>query len=585
MVREGNTKEKSRQLAVVNEHLIRECIYVPPPPGEHEESSKRSIGGGLAMGLDKTSERADARRKQIMSMELHHVTCLMCGFKGISRIANFVGVDNLVKLYLDNNNISKIENLKHLKKLQWLDLSFNHITVIENLESLTSLEDLSLYANEITVVQGLEKLTKLTCLSLGRNKIEQLEETARYLHGFKALRMLTLAGNKIDQQGQYKQKLLGYVPNLKYLDSRLVFKHEVQKARDDLKEHLIEVDEADAKEEAAIKEAKAAEAEAAEFIRANAPNEAKLLHEVTVSHEPADGRSIRALLELDAVKDRMKECIEEYREGFSMRAKELADKMKDLRRRKDKESQDFTDTLNSAKDRCDEASRAAIKAFEKKLKKTIPFALRSKPDPDIDYTDALRVLHSDLATLRDRLIELEADQMDAYEEVIKAYEETVVGIKTEAVETLNGSFEALRSLEREYYNQVKLKLDNWFDERQRQQQDALVSDTFSGDAGHAPSGVTTGGSSKDKQALFQLIDNKDDYTKALSEWHEAHIRRLEENNEMYTKNEEAAAKAITEKNREEEHERNRSRISEIHAYIARMTQELEQWEQRALEAM
>jgi Leucine-rich repeat (LRR) protein len=54
-------------------------------------------------------------------------------------INNLVGLDQLVKLKLDNNKIWKIQNLDHLVNLQWLDLSFNNIEKIEGLSTLTKL--------------------------------------------------------------------------------------------------------------------------------------------------------------------------------------------------------------------------------------------------------------------------------------------------------------------------------------------------------------------------------------------------------------------------------------------------------------
>jgi len=43
-----------------------------------------------------------------------------------------------------------------------------------------------------------------------------------YLRRFKQLQTINLAGNPISQHGEYKMFVIAYLPNLEYLDYRLV---------------------------------------------------------------------------------------------------------------------------------------------------------------------------------------------------------------------------------------------------------------------------------------------------------------------------------------------------------------------------
>lgn len=48
------------------------------------------------------------------TIPLREVECLAYSFKSIAKIDNLNGLDSLVKLQLDNNQIAKIENIGHL---------------------------------------------------------------------------------------------------------------------------------------------------------------------------------------------------------------------------------------------------------------------------------------------------------------------------------------------------------------------------------------------------------------------------------------------------------------------------------------
>ncbi|NXE95020.1 DRC3 protein, partial [Menura novaehollandiae] len=155
------------------------------------------------------------------NIDFKAVTELQLSFKSILQIDNLWPLENLTKLQLDNNVIEKIEALESLVHLVWLDLSFNNIEVIEGLDTLVKLQDLSLYSNRISKIEHMDTLQELQIFSIGRNNLTNLEDVV-YLRRFKNLRTLNLTGNPFCDDEQYTLFVIAYLPNLVYLDFKLV---------------------------------------------------------------------------------------------------------------------------------------------------------------------------------------------------------------------------------------------------------------------------------------------------------------------------------------------------------------------------
>ncbi|NXO44647.1 DRC3 protein, partial [Locustella ochotensis] len=149
------------------------------------------------------------------------VTELQLSFKSILKIDNLWPLENLTKLQLDNNFIEKIEGLESLIHLVWLDLSFNNIEVIEGLDTLAKLQDLSLYSNRISKIEHMDTLQELQIFSIGRNNLTILEDVV-YLRRLKHLRTLNLSGNPLCSEEHYRLFVVAHLPNLVYLDFKLV---------------------------------------------------------------------------------------------------------------------------------------------------------------------------------------------------------------------------------------------------------------------------------------------------------------------------------------------------------------------------
>uniref|UniRef100_A0A8U8CJT5 Dynein regulatory complex subunit 3 n=1 Tax=Geospiza parvula TaxID=87175 RepID=A0A8U8CJT5_GEOPR len=139
----------------------------------------------------------------------------------ILQIANLWPLENLTKLQLDNNVIEKIEGLESLVHLVWLDLSFNNIEVIEGLDTLVKLQDLSLYNNRISTIEHMDTLQELQIFSIGKNNLTFLEDVI-YLRRLKSLQTLNLSGNPFCSEEHYRLFVVAHLPNLVYLDFKLV---------------------------------------------------------------------------------------------------------------------------------------------------------------------------------------------------------------------------------------------------------------------------------------------------------------------------------------------------------------------------
>lgn len=101
-----------------------------------------------------------------------------------------------------------------------LDLSFNNIETIEGLSSLVHLKDLSLAHNHIKTLENMDNLP-LEVLSIGNNLIDRLDQLA-YLRTFSQLKAVSLAGNPVSSDSNYRPFVLAHLPVLVYFDYRLV---------------------------------------------------------------------------------------------------------------------------------------------------------------------------------------------------------------------------------------------------------------------------------------------------------------------------------------------------------------------------
>ncbi|XP_047515856.1 protein tilB [Pieris napi] len=114
-------------------------------------------------------------------------------------------------LLMQSNLIAKIENLNKLKHLNYLNLALNNIEVIENLERCESLQKLDLTLNFIGEILSVESLT-------GNYNLENLY----------------LTGNPCTDYDNYRDFVIGTLPQLISLDGREIERSDRIKALQNL---------------------------------------------------------------------------------------------------------------------------------------------------------------------------------------------------------------------------------------------------------------------------------------------------------------------------------------------------------------
>eukprot|EP00995_Heteronema_vittatum_P010030 NODE_5433_length_509_cov_212.591304_g4047_i0.p1 GENE.NODE_5433_length_509_cov_212.591304_g4047_i0~~NODE_5433_length_509_cov_212.591304_g4047_i0.p1 ORF type:complete len:108 (-),score=60.48 NODE_5433_length_509_cov_212.591304_g4047_i0:186-482(-) len=76
-----------------------------------------------------------------------------------------------------------------------------------------------------------------------------------------------------------------------------------------------------------------------------------------------------------------------------------------------------------------------------------------------------------------------------------------------------------------------------------------------------------------KQVL-SVLDNKEDVMKMINESHEAHEQKMYAKEEFLISNEKKMLDELSQKNVQDEHTRNRSRVCEINMYVQLVNQEI-----------
>ncbi|XP_055929893.1 dynein regulatory complex subunit 3-like isoform X3 [Argiope bruennichi] len=159
-------------------------------------------------------------RNLVLSLQLEHQSLL--------NISNLWKFTLLTKLVMANNYIEEIEGLETLSNLQHLDLSFNCIKVIKGLDGLINLEYLNLSYNEITHLENLDNQKNLETLLVRHNKIKSFENML-YIAQFENLFCLGIEENPLMEMDNGRLRVLGVLPQLKFLDFILVTENEIPK--------------------------------------------------------------------------------------------------------------------------------------------------------------------------------------------------------------------------------------------------------------------------------------------------------------------------------------------------------------------
>ncbi|XP_062820661.1 dynein regulatory complex subunit 3 isoform X2 [Anolis carolinensis] len=443
---------------------------------------------------------------------------LQLDFRGILKIDNLFQFINLTKLQLDNNMIEKIEALDSLIYLVWLDLSFNNIEIIEGLDALVKLQDLSLYSNRISTIENMDTLEELQVFSIGNNNIEVLENII-YLRKFKNLRTLNLAKNPVCDNDLYAMFIAAYLPDLVYLDFRLVDENtrdmafiKYQYAIEEMKHGEYVALSKQKIQEAADKELAYHKSAYVEYL--NGP----FLFDSMYAEDPEASK----LVYLPGVP----ELLENYKTKFVEVCEALFDYGLKQHEKREAEVALFYECLNEALSENQAEGTKIIRDFEEQHCATLDL-IQNTSDPQLTELK-LADYNEDISKLYDILMSLEMQIVDQLE---------------------------CRDLENHHHEKLLEIAINTLEKVVKSEFDEEMPD--------------------DVRMLF--VD-KDTIVNAVNASHDIHLLKIDNREDEIVTKSNSWASVLIERVHNDEINRNRSRVLEINQYIDHLRSELDNWD-------
>ncbi|XP_039223924.1 dynein regulatory complex subunit 3 isoform X1 [Crotalus tigris] len=503
---------------VINEEILQKAVEEQGPQDDASQLAKKE------------------------GINFKEVKALQLDFRNILKIDNLWEFINLTKLQLDNNIIEKIEALDSLVNLVWLDLSFNNIKLIEGLDALVKLQDLSLYNNRISRIENLDTLQELQVFSIGNNNINNLENVI-YLRKFKNLRTLNFTGNPMCDNEVYAMFIAAYLPNLVYLDFRLVEENmremavlKYQYAIEEMR-HGETLALAKQKEwEARQKEVEYHKSAYVEYL------DGPYLFDSMYTEDPEASK----LMYLPGVPA----LLETYKSKFVEICQMLFEYGLQQHKRREEEIAIFYECLNEAlKDNQDQGTRI-IQEFEKKHHGTVD-EIQNLSDSHmaelklVEYNDEITKLYETLMSLEMQLV-------DQLEEVIKDFERNIADLVSIFIENEQGLMAQCRDLENHHHEKLLEIAINTLEKIVKSEYDEEMPD--------------------DVRMLF--VD-KDTIVNAVNASHDIHLLKIDNReDEIITKANNRVYNLIEKVHKDEIH-RNRSRVLELNYYVDHVRSELD----------
>ncbi|XP_063171018.1 dynein regulatory complex subunit 3 [Candoia aspera] len=503
---------------VINEEMLQKAV---------EEQGPQEEAGQLA-------------KKE--GINFKDVKALQLDFRNILKIDNLWEFVNLTKLQLDNNIIEKIESLGLLVNLVWLDLSFNNIEVIEGLDALVKLQDLSLYNNRISKIENLDTLLELQVFSIGNNNIQDLENVI-YLRKFQNLRTLNLTGNPVCDNELYSMFIAAYLPDLVYLDFRLVdgnmremalikYQYAIEEMKHGETLALMKQKEREARE----KEVEYHKSAYVEYL------DGSFLFDSMFAEDP-EAPKLTYLPGVPAL-------LETYKNKFVDICKTLFEYGLQQHEKREAEIAIFYECLSEALQDSQDQGTRIIQDFEKKNCGTID-AIQSLSNTQIAEVRLVEY-NEEITKLYETLMTLEMQLVDQLEEVIKDFERNIADLVSIFIENEQGLMAQCRDLENHHHEKLLEIAINTLEKIVKSEYDEEMPD--------------------DVRMLF--VD-KDTIVNAVNASHDIHLLKIDNredeiitkaNNRIYT---------LIEKVHKDEIHRNRSRVLEINHYIDHVRSELD----------
>ncbi|KAL0478402.1 hypothetical protein AKO1_008620, partial [Acrasis kona] len=251
---------------------------------------------------------------------------------------------------------------------------------------------------------------------------------------------------------------------------------------------------------------------------------------------------------IEIISDRISEFTINYRDKFNSLLDTFRSEMLNNLKMKTNELEELDSTLMQSQLQNNNISKQLLKSFEKK-KKQVLNSVKEVSESEEEDLKLLDELSKSLHSLGQQLIEIELNQTEAFAEVI---EEFITNYKDlDCQEIIRTFFGNCRQAEQSYHLEVQSKL----------LQDADNKDKLDLNESTA-------------ERIREFLEDKDQVLNILQRSTEAHLTHIQTQEEILTKNEETRMKSQLEKVKLDEHARNRSRISEIHSFVERVKEEI-----------
>ncbi|XP_077172879.1 dynein regulatory complex subunit 3 [Paroedura picta] len=467
---------------------------------------------------------------------------LQLDFRNILKIDNLWQFVSLTKLQLDNNIIEKIEGLDSLVHLVWLDLSFNNIEVIEGLDALVKLQDLSLFNNRISKIEKLDALEQLQIFSIGNNNIGTLENLV-YLRKFKHLRTLNLSGNPVCENEAYTMYIAAYLPDLVYLDFRMVEDSTREVAFVKYQYAIEEMKQGEyvARAKKEVEEAKQKELDYHKLAYVEYLNGSFLFD--SMYNEDPEASKLEYL-------PGVPELLEAYKSKFVAICENLFEYGLKQHEKRQAEVALFYECLNEALEDNREQGNQIMADFEEKHHLAMD-AIHSASETEVLET-RLTEYSDDITHLSDSLMTLEMQLVDQLEEVIKDFERNISDMVSIFIENEQGLMAQCRDLENHHHEKLLEIAINTLEKIVKSEFDEEMPD--------------------DVRMLF--VD-KDTIVNAVNASHDLHLLKIDNREDEIITKANSWASVLIEKVHKSEITRNRDRVKEINQFIDHLHNELE----------
>jgi len=507
--------------SVIDEQMLKNAVEEQGPKGEAGRIAKQE-------GID-----------------FADVISLRLDFKNILKIDNLWSLVNLTKLQMDNNIIERIEGLDMLVNLEWLDLSFNNIEIIEGLDKLTKLKDLTLYNNRISKIEHMESLTQLHVFSIGNNSLKQLDNVV-YLRQFKSLRTLNLSGNPFSEEANYKEYVIAHLPDLVYLDFRLIDESAREAATERYKYSIEELvhDETIARRKQEELEQKLQERQLHKLAYVEDLNGPWLFDSMYTDDPEAE--KLAAL-------PGMEELLAAYKEKFTAVCQEIYEFGLKEHEKREAEIASFFSCLEEA---TQDNNNAGVKHIHNYIeyKKKVFVDYTSMTDQRL-LESLMKEVTEEIRKLWDTLMGLEMELVDQLEDTHKDFERNMADLVTAFVEQVQGLMTQLRDLENAHYEKVSDIAVVTLEKLMKNELEEDLPDD-----------------------LRMLFVDKDTIMNAVSASHDTHLLKIDNKEDDVLTRATTRMQSLNEKIHNDEVVRNRNRVAEINNLVDHFRDEAESYE-------